>query len=200
LGANARRLERDIGIGAERRAERADDAKRADHGRADKERLRSLSGQAPSPSPSRPWTSTPEPTRFAPRVPPRAPADASGPSFELFGDDESSSSSPRLSVGTVGAVGAVAQMPTSPNSAAQNSATFASFATLRGEIRRVTFHNADNFYTVARVRVASADVASLPAGATAAPQAPEGSKYSKYSKYKKRGRGAKGGASLKRRR
>ena len=102
-----------------------------------------------------------------------------------------------MSVGTVGAVGAVAQTPTSPNSAAQNSASFASFATLRGEIRRVTFHNADNFYTVARVRVASADVASLPAGATAAPQAPEGSKYSKYSKYKKRGRGGKGGASLK---
>ena len=63
-------------------------------------------------------------------------------------------------------------------------------ATLRGEIRCVTFHNADNFYTVARVRVAAADVASLPVGATAVPGGGEGSKYGKY---KKRGRGGKGG-------
>ena len=172
-------LERDIGIGAERRAERAEHFER-----------RSLSGPSPSPSPSRPWTSTPEPTRAAPRVPPRAPADASGPSFELFGDELPSSSSFPKAVGAVGAVGRT----TAPNSAVWNAP---SFATLRGEIRRVTFHNADNFYTVARVRVASADVASLPAGATAAPPGPEGSKYSKYGKYKKRGRGAKGGAAAK---
>ena len=73
-------------------------------------------------------------------------------------------------------------------SARPNAADF-NFATLRGEIRRVTFHNADNFYTVARVRVAAADVASLPVGATAVPGGGEGSKYGKY---KKRGRGAKG--------
>jgi exodeoxyribonuclease V alpha subunit len=35
----------------------------------------------------------------------------------------------------------------------------------------VTFHNADNAWTVARVRVASFDVASLPIGASAAPNA-----------------------------
>ena len=76
-------------------------------------------------------------------------------------------------------------------SARPNAADF-NFATLRGEIRRVTFHNADNFYTVARVRVAAADVASLPVGATAVPGGGEGSKYGKY---KKRGRGGKGDAS-----
>ena len=137
---------------------------------------------SPAASPSRPWTSTPEPTRAAPRVPPRAPADASGPSFELFGDD-----SPPLAGDAVRGKRADAD----EGSARPNAADF-NFATLRGEIRRVTFHNADNFYTVARVRVAAADVASLPVGATAVPGGGEGSKYGKY---KKRGRGGKGGAS-----
>ena len=137
---------------------------------------------SPAASPSRPWTSTPEPTRAAPRVPPRAPADASGPSFELFGDD-----SPPLAGDAVRGERADAD----EGSARPNAADF-NFATLRGEIRRVTFHNADNFYTVARVRVAAADVASLPVGATAVPGGGEGSKYGKY---KKRGRGGKGGAS-----
>ena len=57
-----------------------------------------------------------------------------------------------------------------------------SFVTLRGEINRVTFHNADNFYTVARVRVAVSDVSLLPIGATATPAGPEGTKYNKYKK------------------
>ena len=139
---------------------------------------------SPAASPSRPWTSTPEPRRAAPSAPPRAPADASGPSFELFGDASPPSAGAAARRATSAAAGVA------PNAAA--AAAEAAFATLRGEISRVTFHNADNFYTVARVRVASADVASLPIGATAAPGGGEGSKYRKY---KKRGRGGKGGAA-----
>ena len=157
---------------------------------------RASATSSPAASPSRPWTSTPEPPRAAPRVPPRVPADASGPSFELFGDD----SPPELFGDKSSASADSDALNADPNVFA-NAAASANgpsapepFATLRGEIRRVTFHNADNFYTVARVRVASADVASLPVGATAQ-GGPGGGEGSKYRKYKKRGRGGKGGAA-----
>ena len=133
---------------------------------------------------SRPWTSAPDASIAAPRVPKPTPTDASGPSFELWGPDEDVWSVGGTAGGVQGSM-----PPMSNQSPSQN--TTASFATLRGEIARVTFHNADNFYTVARVRVASTDASLLPIGATAVPNGPEGSQYNKYKKRKgKKGKSA----------
>ena len=69
--------------------------------------------------------------------------------------------------------------------------------TLCGEIRRITYHNPDNQWTVARLVVAKSHVDVLPLGATAGGDGNGGGgKYGKYRKKKgsanKKG-GAKGG-------
>ena len=102
---------------------------------------------APGPGPRRPLAAS-----DAARVPRPGPADASGPSLELWGPDETSGSFPGSS-----------PPPAPPTARVAPEAG----ACLVGEIRRVTFHNPDNGYTVARVRVANSHLDALPIGATA---------------------------------
>ena len=153
------------------------DALRTSRGDTDALDARRASASSAVSASQRQWTSAPTSATSAPRAPIPAPADGPrGPSFELWGPDETSSGSGA----GAGAAGAVAGIP--PRGRTPSRIESPSFVTLRGEINRVTFHNADNFYTVARVRVAVSDVSLLPIGATATPAGPEGTKYNKYKK------------------
>lgn len=153
------------------------DALRTSRGDTDALDARRASASSAVSASQRQWTSAPTSATSAPRAPIPAPADGPrGPSFELWGPDETSSGSGA----GAGAAGAVAGIP--PRGRTPSRIESPSFVTLRGEINRVTFHNADNFYTVARVRVAVSDVSLLPIGATATPAGPEGAKYNKYKK------------------
>ena len=64
--------------------------------------------------------------------------------------------------------------------------------TLTGEVKRITFHNPDNHYTVARLAVCKDDVAALPIGATAVTKGGRGAKYQKRKT--KKDAGGAGGA------
>ena len=153
------------------------DALRTSRGDTDALDARRASASSAVSASQRQWTSAPTSATSAPRAPIPAPADGPrGPSFELWGPDETSSGSGA----GAGAAGAVAGIP--PRGRTPSRIESPSFVTLRGEINRVTFHNADNFYTVARVRVAVSDVSLLPIGATGTPAGPEGAKYNKYKK------------------
>jgi exodeoxyribonuclease V alpha subunit len=153
------------------------DALRTSRGDTDALDARRASASSAVSASQRQLTSAPTSATSAPRAPIPAPADGPrGPSFELWGPDETSSGSGA----GAGAAGAVAGIP--PRGRTPSRIESPSFVTLRGEINRVTFHNADNFYTVARVRVAVSDVSLLPIGATATPAGPEGTKYNKYKK------------------
>ena len=111
------------------------------------ERMTAAAPTRPSPDPGAPLAAP-----DAARVPRPAPADASGPSLELWGPDETPGSFP------------VSSPPPAPHPARVAPETG---SRLVGEIRRVTFHNPDNGYTVARVRVANSYLDALPIGATA---------------------------------
>ena len=131
-------------------------------------------------APTRSRSAAPSASRGAgaPQIPRPAPADASGPSLELWGPEEPTPPPPNDR-------GAIPPPPPAPKRRGAGSdpraandtnppppdAAAYSGESLTGEISRVTFHNADNAWTVARVRVASFDVASLPIGASAAPNA-----------------------------
>ena len=111
------------------------------------ERMTAAAPTRPAPDPGAPLAAS-----DAARVPRPGPADASGPSLELWGPDETSGSFPGSS-----------PPPAPPTARVAPEAG----ACLVGEIRRVTFHNPDNGYTVARVRVANSHLDALPIGATA---------------------------------